>query len=138
MKNGYEFLISNGLLVGFSAPDTFYSYSHVVLVKEYLGKSRLNHKAMIALARSALTKAGVSPNVPVARGDPEIEGPSIARPEIPRFKLSWIGNAESVIMEIDAERGVVKSLDLECAEFLRRQIHREPLRGVPRDNKDNN
>lgn len=88
LKNGYELSFQYGVMREFDAPDRFYNMDKVK-VKDFTGKVNLSERAMIRLAKSTVSKMGLSPEGFGMNKKPEITKPYIEKPIIPRFVIKW-------------------------------------------------
>ena len=114
LTNGFVFKMKEGTVVGFDAPDVFFTWEHEVCVKAFQGKAKLSEAEAVNLVRAAVKKLGYPGLLVAAR--PEIQRPyGQARSLVPRYLLQWDCEAKgldgsTVLGEVDASSGTIKSL----------------------------
>lgn len=124
LSNRYELSYGGGQPQGFDAPDRFFGWGHEVRLRDYFGRHNLTESQLLALARAKVTQLGSSLKELGMTEPPEVRRPygkGVAA-KVPRYEFRWQKVNEqaflvsSVILEMDATDGSVKSFDLFLAD----------------------
>ncbi len=123
--NGYAFRFCHGFVEGFDAPDVFFNLAAPgVRVADFIGKWQATEQQAIEVARSAVKDLGYPLEVFAADKEPEIKRPYNVT-NVPRFQIEWLNGTNGVLfsrllMEVDAEHGLVKSINIVNSSLERR------------------
>ncbi len=124
LTNNHRFFYRDGMVQCYDAPDSFFDYTkNAVRVSDFVGKWRLKDSEAIRLARDALDKLGLPQEALFADETPSIRKPRNVS-NVPRIQIDWTKGKGGIqlsktLIEIDAERGTIKSIYVRCGPLSR-------------------